>query len=291
MGPTFFVIGAAKAATSSLCAQLAQHPDVFLTNPKEPGGFSSAYEDRWDWYMSLFEPGMGVRARGEGTVRYSQLGVYPDVAERIKKHVPDARLIYIVRHPLRRAESMWIEWRSMGHPECTPDFCETLRRAPALLDASLYWKQISAYREHFDDEQIHIEFFEDYRKDPRAVLGRCFAHIGVDPGFLIEDLEARNRSETKLVDTRLASGLRKIPLLRKVLGALPAGFHDTARRLIKSRSPGRPEWNRETLAWAIEHVRDDPRRFLELYGKPEDYWNLKAETGTGSGMKAWRSER
>ena len=34
--PDFLVIGAPKAGTTALHAALAQHPDVFVSDPKEP---------------------------------------------------------------------------------------------------------------------------------------------------------------------------------------------------------------------------------------------------------------
>ena len=35
-GPDFLIVGAPKAGTTALHAALAQHPDVFVTDPKEP---------------------------------------------------------------------------------------------------------------------------------------------------------------------------------------------------------------------------------------------------------------
>ncbi len=54
--PNFFVIGAAKAGTTSLCELLGAHPDVFMCDPKEPGFFSlpTKYKLGYDWYASLF---------------------------------------------------------------------------------------------------------------------------------------------------------------------------------------------------------------------------------------------
>ena len=34
--PNFLVIGAQKCGTTALCAVLGRHPDVFMTEPKEP---------------------------------------------------------------------------------------------------------------------------------------------------------------------------------------------------------------------------------------------------------------
>ena len=41
MKPNFLVIGAMKCGTTSLCSLLDQHPDIFMSNPKETYFFSN----------------------------------------------------------------------------------------------------------------------------------------------------------------------------------------------------------------------------------------------------------
>lgn len=79
MTPNYLVIGASKCATSSLCANLGQHPDVFMTHPKEPSFFSHdpIYARGWDWYLSLFEDAGDVSARGEGSTSYTKAFAHP----------------------------------------------------------------------------------------------------------------------------------------------------------------------------------------------------------------------
>ena len=63
--PTFLIIGAAKAATTTLWSQLSEHPDVFVPQVKEPnyllGGSWAARG--LSWYESLFEDGAGWGSR------------------------------------------------------------------------------------------------------------------------------------------------------------------------------------------------------------------------------------
>jgi hypothetical protein len=274
MKPNFLVIGAEKAGTTSLCAQLDQHPDVFICEPKEPGFFHAFYDRGWAWYESLFEPGRECAARGEGTVRYSQVTLYPDAAPRIARDLPEARLIYIVRHPLHRIESAWIEWRALAMPGVTSDFNESVRAQHGLIDASRYWMQINAYRDHFPDDRILVLFFEEYREDPHAVLRRCFAHLGVDETVQIEDTAPRNVSTGKLVDGPAAETLRRVPGFAWLRDAVPDRVRFAFRRLIKRPLGERPRWEESTRRWAAEQLADDTRRFLGFYGKPADYWPL-----------------
>ena len=52
--PNFIIIGAAKSATTTLTTILPQHPDIFISKPKEPKFFGRYYKKGWDWYASRF---------------------------------------------------------------------------------------------------------------------------------------------------------------------------------------------------------------------------------------------
>lgn len=103
------VIGCRKCGTTNLCRLLGDHPDVFMTNPKEPQYFSrlSNFDRDRDWYASLFAGAESYIARGEGSTTYTFPRRIELAAPRIHEAIPDCRLIYIVRHPIRRLESDW----------------------------------------------------------------------------------------------------------------------------------------------------------------------------------------
>ena len=134
--PEFLIIGAPKAGTTALHSALALHPDVFMTTPKEPkywmcgdappphwtGPGDAHSQQEWVWrrrdYEALFEPGAQHRARGESTPFY--LWSYP-AQRRIAEHLPDVKLIAVVRDPIDRAYSNWMHLWSDGL-EREPDF-------------------------------------------------------------------------------------------------------------------------------------------------------------------------
>ena len=109
MKPNFLVIGAQKSATTTLCDLFSQHPDVYISNPKEPHFFAKneVYAKGWDWYKKLFSNAGKAKAIGEGSTGYTMHVVFPNAPSRISRDLPNAKLIYIVRHPIRRIESDW----------------------------------------------------------------------------------------------------------------------------------------------------------------------------------------
>lgn len=116
--PTFIVVGAMKAGTTSLAAYLGSHPEVFVTTPKEARFFGSSSDENWPrglgWYRQLFTSSAGARARGEASPGYTMAPHVPHVPERIASVVPDVRLVYLLRNPVGRIRSAYIDRSSRG---------------------------------------------------------------------------------------------------------------------------------------------------------------------------------
>src|SRR5882724_1563681 len=95
--PTFLIVGAAKAGTTSLAAYLSGHPDVFMAKEKELHFFDRdrRYNRGWQWYCDRFSTSGSAIAVGEATPTYMWL---PKAVERMVEHLPRAQLIAILRH-------------------------------------------------------------------------------------------------------------------------------------------------------------------------------------------------
>ncbi len=276
MEPNFIVIGAPKAATTSICTFLGRHPEVFVSYPKEPFFFcyDDVYAKGWDWYLSLFESANGQKAIGEGSTPYAQVDTFPKTVERIHKHLPHAKLIYSVRHPIERLESHWIEMYSQGLT--MQPFLKAVREDIQYIDASSYWKQLSAYRRYFPDERILIIFFEDYRQDPDRVLQQCFEFLEVDSTVrLAGTREPVYASAGKRRDLWLTNILRRsVPGFLELRNRAPKGIRTLAKRWMKAEIEGRPTWDEATRRWAREQLKADSQEFLQYCGRPVDYWTL-----------------
>jgi hypothetical protein len=94
--PTFLVIGAMKAGTSTLARALAQHPQVFVPRAKEVHFFDHHFGRGLDWYRAWFEEAGAVPAVGEASPTYMH---NEGAWLRMARTLPDARLIAILRDP------------------------------------------------------------------------------------------------------------------------------------------------------------------------------------------------
>ena len=281
MMPNFFLIGAAKCGSTALTAMLGRHPDIFM--PADEIAFF-AIDERYrrgvDWYEQHFAGAGSATRRGENSNHYSMRELYPHAFERLVDHVDggDLRFIYLVRHPLRRIESHWIEKRSHGGDEVHHDFnTAVFADRDRLLDPSDYWRQLQPYRAHFGDDAVLVVYTEDLEADPQSVLDRCFDFLGVEP-HRVDVGERANPSSTKRVQRPVLSHLRRLPLYHQVSGRLPRGLRSTIRqRTFFSDVSGRPTWRPEVRTAVVAELADGVVELLAYSGKDADHWSFDVE--------------
>jgi hypothetical protein len=275
MFPSFIVIGAAKCGTTSICDLLGTHPDVFMCSPKEPHYFSrlTSFENQREWYESLFEGAEGALAIGEGSTSYTHPHRIDFVVPRLRKYLPECRLIYMVRHPIRRLESDWRMRWSEGR--VSQPIGEATDKQASLITFGLYWRHLSRYLEVFPDNQILVVFLEDFAAHPQRELQRIFEHVGVDSGFRPEDpSRRRNAAIARRELSRPARLLKRIPGVDEAKDWLPSSISDLARTFLTSTRRIEVQWDRTSLRAVADLFRNDSQSLLNYCGKPRDYWDL-----------------
>lgn len=275
MLPSFIVIGASKCGTTSVCDILSQHPEVFVTNPKEPHYFQFDEFEEWrPWYEELFEGAEHCQAAGEGSVSYTLPGKAERAAGRIQRLIPECRLIYMVRHPLRRLESDW-KMRTIEGQKLGP-LSRAVHDAPDLVDIGAYWTHLSIYRKYFPDDQILVCFLEDLSSDPSGEIARMLEHIGVSPDVVPTSVDQRrNSAEAR----RRGVALQKLgplyPVARRIKQLLPPAWTEPLIRTLTRRQPDpQVSWDEEVLHQVARRLEEDTRRLLEHCGKPAGFWDL-----------------
>lgn len=276
MLPNFLLIGQAKCGTTSVYTQLGQHPDVFVSDTKEPHFFGrDDVDESLPEYEALFDGVEDESAVGEASTSYTR----PDIAERcamnIARLIPDVRLIYMVRNPIRRLES---DWKMRKHQGWAPDgpISEALNYdGRSLIKLGMYWRNLSHYRDRFDEEQILVVFLEEFAECPSEEMERCFSHIGVDPDVPLQDPNRSRYSSSDFREDRLAGRiLRKLGLVRVARDLFPSAVFERGKRLFTRPDRYEVEWDPEAKERVVETLAPDARKLLRYCGKPEDYWQL-----------------
>lgn len=178
IGPDFIIIGAMKAATSTLADQLSQQDDIFITKPKEPSFFAqdAVFAKGWDWYARLFSSANTGDLKGEASTDYTKRPTYPDVINRMRACGVKPKIIYIIRNPLERARSHFLHEVSQGVMSGTLE--EAFATYPELETYGRYGDQISPYVEEFGVDSIYLTSLEQIKQNPDDELARVGQHIG-----------------------------------------------------------------------------------------------------------------
>jgi hypothetical protein len=186
--PTFIVIGAMKAGTTSLYHYLREHDEIFMSRIKELDFFAEGHN--WsrglDWYRHQFAGAGDALARGEASTLYSKYPHQPGVPERMARIVPDVRLIYVVRDPIVRLRSHYQHRVLTGAEKAPPEVA--LLENPVYLDCSRYAMQLEQYLDHFPREQILVVTSEALKEDRQKTVQEVYGFLGVDPEFVPERL-------------------------------------------------------------------------------------------------------
>ncbi|NQX87062.1 MAG: sulfotransferase [Halioglobus sp.] len=190
--PTFIVIGAPKAGTTSVYHYLDQHPDIYMSPVKEPHYFSLTEEMlrnntkshmhgvtyTKEEYQNLFSEAAGQRALGEASTGYL---LSSTAAESISLSIPDVKIIVMLRNPADRAFSGYL--MKLRNSKETSSLKDAFVRGKSYVEASFYYENLLRYFDRFPIEQIGIFLFEEFSKDPVAVMRRIYEFVGVDALF------------------------------------------------------------------------------------------------------------
>ena len=203
--PSYFVVGAKRAGTSSLHEYLVSHPDVLRGFVTKGSRYFDVNHDRgWDWFTRHFPTRrqverianrQGVRPiLGEASPYYC---FHPDAAARIAACRPDARIIMLLREPVSRAwshhryevvrgfESLDIHQALDREPERLAQVDDVRRtfshRHHSYVARGLYADQLLRLYEHFPRDQVLVLESERLFTDPAGVMATVHTHLGLAP--------------------------------------------------------------------------------------------------------------
>lgn len=212
--PHFVIVGAMKSATSTLQEQLAVQPGIFMSDPKEPNFFSNdeQFSRGLGWYSGLFARAKTADLAGEASTHYTKLPTYPRTVSRLKQHLPGARFVYVMRHPIDRLISHYVHEWSMGAYHYP--LVEAVERHPELVAYGQYAMQLAPYFEAFGPDAVLPVFFDRLVREPQAELERVCRFIGYDgkPSWS-HDLRPSNVSSERI---------RRFPFYATLVDSSPA---------------------------------------------------------------------
>ena len=272
-----FVVGAAKAGTTSLHAYLDAHAGVHMSDPKEPHFFARAINPSvrtksWDTYAEAFRGATENAILGDASTSYLW---DPAGADLIHEALPDSRIVVLLRDPVARAISHYT--MDVGNGRQRRSFDDALRADAAIreriwgvkshlyIDLGMYASQVRRYLDTFGRDRVLILESATLRKSRSAALTQIARFLGIDPsGFD----EARLDDEHNLMAMPRSIQLHYVatrPPLRRVSKILPAGVRSAIRRGLSSTEP---RIRLETRRRLQDHFAPDVNALRDVTGLP-----------------------
>lgn len=269
------IIGAMKCATSSISAFLESHPDVFMVSGMDPQFFSDdkKFARGLDWYHGLFDKAKNNQIWVEGSNMYANPQRYPKSAERMAAYNPDMKIVYMVRDPIKRIASEWVQRRTDYGDSVPHRIADAVRERPeSYIGNSDYWTVLQLYRHFFKDDQIFIGFVEDLHRDRDTFLARLSTFLDIRT-LEEKDDTPRNPSTGKLVPNTRYSKVQKIPGLSILKAVLPQSLRTSVKqRFLSDRIKGTPELDPALRSEILAKIGDGTAKLLDYCEKPADFW-------------------
>ncbi len=196
--PTFVIVGAQKCGTSTLHRMLRDHPQVFMSRPKELHFFDRHWDRGLGWYAEQFTPGPRQVHAGESTPIY----LYDTTSrQRLIDSLPEARMVAILRDPAKRAYSHYWHSRRLGRDQ-VPTFEEAIdleasrlasddkdgRARHSYVDRGHYLEQLRVFEAAYGRNRLHVLLLEDLTEQRVRSLEDLFTFldIAVEPAATIQ---------------------------------------------------------------------------------------------------------
>ena len=298
--PNLFIAGAPKCGTTALSEYLREHPNVFISEPKEPHYFTFDFEEyrvtkTWEEYSNLFAKSTSEETTiGEGSVFYlcSQ-----EALPKIYEYNSQAKIIVMLRNPVDMIysfhsqlvftadenetdfEAAWKLQETRQQGNMIPPQC----REPFFLQYAQMGKlgeQVARLQNVFPSEQVKIIFFEDFVKSTKDIYDEVLEFLGVPSDNRTEFVRINENKSHKLgavgnFTAKPPAALTNVVLkVRDLLGIKELGVLDTIRSFntkVAAREPLSDSLRNEM----IEEFTPDIQKLARLSNRDLSHWLVK----------------
>jgi hypothetical protein len=292
--PNFLIIGSQSSGTTSVYNYLKQHPQVFVSPVKETNFFVHDGQNPeiaphipsglpgLAAYQALFRDASGHTAVGEASPLYL---IDPQAAARIRHHIPETRLVAILRNPVERAHTAY--WMRVRDGRERRSFEEAVdQELEGAADGSLefalrhyvrwglYATHLKPYRDAFDRAQLAICLFDDLRADPVGFMRALFRFLEVDDAF-VPDTSVRHNIAGAPRSKLLQPLLRKSYLTRALRSVLPEPLGRKASSIqeaLRSRALAKPTMPSELRRRLVATYRSDILELQDMIERDLSGW-------------------
>ena len=208
--PNTFLIGAQKAATTSVYSWLAQHPEICAPMSVKDYAFFTRdefYAKGFSHLSNFYSDELNnEKIVLQGSVHYI---FFEKALKRIQEFNPNSKFILIVRNPIERAISAYqyalkFNYENLPIKEAFAKEEERLKDSDVRTLSELtykhhglYYKQIQTFLKYFKEEQLKVVLYDDVSENSNQVVEELFTFLNIDQGFIPEFKSLNNTGDIK----------------------------------------------------------------------------------------------
>lgn len=278
--PNLLLVGAMKAGSTSIAAELDAIPAVDVPHYKEPNFLSGSpsLADLERRYGALFR-NSSAKYRADCSTYYTKYPEHPDAPALASRFLSSSelRIIYVVRHPLDRALSHYRHEFEVGKVQGT--FEQAVANNSRFESYGDYYGQLARWERYFPKSSFLILSIERYSESPADVRSEIAAFLSCEASASLAPANL-NVARSRLRHDSLLARAARTRLYREHLGPLvPAPLRSRIRDTVSaalSRSAPRPD---TTVSPQLKRRFDDLAKLQALslaseWGAEDLGWRL-----------------
>ncbi|MEZ5007881.1 MAG: sulfotransferase [Chitinophagales bacterium] len=311
--PNFFMVGVVKGGTTSLHKYLDQHPQIYMSPVKETNYFSRtdidstkfskayahdvnvdlkkflssdmkasihiAHVTQQEDYQKLFKNVTSEIAIGEASNSYI---LYKNAPRLIFESYPKAKIIMMLRNPIKRAFSQYVMNLRLGKT-LEKNFIKEIEQDDKAenkgwganhqyLYIGKYYEQVKRYYDIFPKEQILICWYDEYKKDSQKVVKSIYNFLGVNEDFQVDTSEKLNTAGVPKF-AKLNYYINQLGAVSWAKRNFPRSWREPFKRMMySSKEEVIPEMSPTEKQYLINYYKEDILKLSKLVDKDLSHW-------------------
>ena len=291
--PNLLIVGAAKSGTTSLHNYLNQHPDIYMSEHKEPHflinsdiGVKRVHKAviELNDYKEMFMTDDSYKYKGESSVMYL---AFPEICiKNIKRFLmKDIKVIIMLRNPVERAFAGYLH-NLRYNPSEILSFEDAIDQSEAryhiekdmtpdtrYLHVGMYSSQVKLFVDTFN-ENVHVILYDDYVRDINSCINEVFDFLDVERvpvdtsrRYMVDGWMFKNKilRDLFISQNKIKSIVKKL-LSNKVLR------NSVKNRLMNLSISKTPEMSKKIRDRLVKYYKDDIIELSELLKRDLGNW-------------------